>query len=66
MSNAKEKDIISIIRNEINDFDRKAAEKEIGTVVQVGDGIATVYGMDRAMYGELVEFENGVRGLQTL
>ena len=51
MSNAKEKDIISIIRNEINDFDRKAAEKEIGTVVQVGDGIATVYGMDRAMYG---------------
>lgn len=63
MSNAKEKDIISIIRNEINDFDRKAAEKEIGTVVQVGDGIATVYGMDRAMYGELVEFENGVRGI---
>lgn len=63
MSNVVSKDIISILKSEIDDFDRKAGEREIGTVVQVGDGIATVYGMDRAMYGELVEFENGVRGI---
>jgi F-type H+-transporting ATPase subunit alpha len=63
LSNAKEKDIISILKSEIDDFDRKSSEKEVGTVVQVGDGIATVYGMDKAMYGELVEFENGIRGI---
>ncbi len=56
-------EIISILKSEIDDFDRKTGELETGTVVRVGDGIATVYGMQHAMYGELVEFENGVRGI---
>ncbi|MFR3812692.1 MAG: F0F1 ATP synthase subunit alpha [Ruminococcus callidus] len=47
----------------MEDFDRKSGVQETGTVVRVGDGIATVFGMQHAMYGELVEFETGVRGI---
>lgn len=56
-------EIISVLKSEIADFDRKTGVQEGGTVVRVGDGIATVYGMQHAMYGELVEFETGVRGI---
>lgn len=63
MSTMHASEIISILKSEIDDFDRKTGELETGTVVRVGDGIATVYGMQHAMYGELVEFENGVRGI---
>lgn len=63
MSNLNQNDIISVIKSEIEDFDVKMNVKETGTVVSIGDGIATVYGLDHAMYGELVEFETGVRGI---
>lgn len=63
MSNINASDIISILKSEIEDFDRKSGVQETGTVVQVGDGIATVFGMQHVMYGELVEFETGVRGI---
>lgn len=63
MSNINASDIISILKSEIEDFDRKSGVQEMGTVVQVGDGIATVFGMQHVMYGELVEFETGVRGI---
>ncbi|MFR1500476.1 MAG: F0F1 ATP synthase subunit alpha, partial [Ruminococcus sp.] len=53
----------SVLKSEIEDFDRKSGVQETGTVVRVGDGIATVFGMQHAMYGELVEFETGVRGI---
>ena len=53
-------EIISVLKSEIADFDRKTGVQEGGTVVRVGDGIATVYGMQHAMYGELVEFETGM------
>ncbi|MCD7957991.1 MAG: F0F1 ATP synthase subunit alpha [Ruminococcus sp.] len=63
MSTMSASEIISVLKSEIEDFDRKSGVQETGTVVQVGDGIATVYGIQHAMYGELVEFENGVRGI---
>jgi F-type H+/Na+-transporting ATPase subunit alpha len=63
LSNLNQNDIISVIKSEIEDFDVKMNVKETGTVVSIGDGIATIYGLDHAMYGELVEFETGVRGI---
>ena len=63
MSTMNASEIISVLKSEIEDFDRKAGVQETGTVVRVGDGIATVFGMQHAMYGELVEFETGVRGI---
>ncbi len=56
-------DIISIIRSEIENFDWETESRETGTVIWVGDGIATIYGIDHAMYGEIVVFDNGVKGM---
>ena len=66
MSTMNASEIISVLKSEIEDFDRKSGVQETGTVVRVGDGIATVFGMQHAMYGELVEFETGVRGVVLL
>ena len=55
-------DIISIIQSEIENFDVDNTSEETGTVIYVGDGIVTVYGIDHAMYGEVVVFDNGVTG----
>ncbi len=63
MSNINQNDIISVLKSEIEDYEIKMTVKETGTVINIGDGIATVYGLDHAMYGELVEFETGVRGI---
>lgn len=63
MSNINPKEIISVLKGEIDDYDRKMAVQETGTVVQISDGIANVYGLNHAMYGELIEFENGVQGI---
>ena len=57
------RDIISILKEEIKDFDFEAKDREVGSVISVGDGIVTVYGIDNAMYGEIVVFENGVKGM---
>ena len=62
MSNINPEEIISVLKSEIEDYDVKTEIQETGTVVSVGDGIANVYGINHAMYGEIVEFENGVRG----
>lgn len=56
-------DIISIIRSEIENYDWDMESRETGNVIWVGDGIATIYGIDHAMYGEIVLFENGVKGM---
>ena len=56
-------DIISIIQSEIENFNWDEASRETGNVIWVGDGIATVYGIDHAMYGEIVVFDNGVKGM---
>lgn len=63
MSNINPEEIISVLKSEIEDYDAKTEVQETGRIIQVGDGIATVYGINHAMYGELVEFENGVRGI---
>ncbi|MCP4298145.1 MAG: F0F1 ATP synthase subunit alpha [Proteobacteria bacterium] len=56
-------EISAIIQQQINDFDKTVEVKEVGTVLTVGDGIARVYGLDKAMAGELVEFPDGTRGM---
>ncbi|PWJ50036.1 F0F1 ATP synthase subunit alpha [Faecalicatena contorta] len=63
MSSINSDEIISILKNEIENFDTISKNSEIGTVIAVGDGIATVYGIDHAMYGEIVTFENGLKGM---
>ncbi len=63
MGSINSDEIISILREEIENFDEMSRDSEVGTVVAVGDGIATVYGIDRAMYGEVVTFENGQKGM---
>jgi F-type H+-transporting ATPase subunit alpha len=55
-------EITSILQQEIANFDQKVGVSEVGTVIEVGDGIARVYGLRGAMAGELLEFENGTIG----
>lgn len=56
-------EIISILREEIENYDTVSRDKETGTVVSVGDGIASIYGIDHAMYGEIVTLETGLKGM---
>ena len=56
-------EILSILREEIEQYNNRTRCDETGTVIEVGDGIATVYGLNRAVYGELVQFDTGVRGI---
>lgn len=63
MASFNQDEIISVLKSEIEDYDLKTIVKETGVVTNIGDGIVTVYGLDQAMYGELVEFETGVRGI---
>ncbi len=61
---AKEQgDVISLIRQTINDFDAVPHADEVGTVLTVGDGIATLSGLSEAEYGEIVLFECGIKGM---
>ena len=64
MGNAVRPDEVSaILKQELADFENKADVYEVGTVLQVGDGIARVYGLEKVMAGELVEFPNQVMGM---
>ena len=63
MSGFNSDEIISILKEEIENFDSISKDGEVGTVVSVGDGIATIYGIDHAMYGEIVTFETGEKGM---
>ncbi len=56
-------EISKIIKERIEKYDSHYSLDEVGTVLQVGDGIARVYGLDKVMAGELVEFENGIKGI---
>ncbi|MBN73522.1 MULTISPECIES: F0F1 ATP synthase subunit alpha [Gimesia] len=58
----KADEIASVIQKEIEDFRGEIETSEVGRVLEVGDGIARVYGLSSAMSGEMVEFSNGVRG----
>src|SRR5688500_17944114 len=55
-------EITSILKQEIAGFEQRVSVSEVGTVIEVGDGIARVYGLRNAMAGELLEFENGTMG----
>jgi len=63
MADIKTDEISAILREQLSGFDSGVELEEIGTVLQVGDGIARVYGLGNVRYGELVEFENGVRAI---
>jgi F-type H+-transporting ATPase subunit alpha len=56
-------EISAILKEQIKNFGQEAEVSEVGQVLSVGDGIARVYGLDNVEAGEMVEFENGVRGM---
>ena len=56
-------EIASVLQSEIENFENKIDVREVGTVLEVGDGIARVYGLSGVMAGEMVEFPNGSTGL---
>ncbi|HOX06481.1 MAG TPA: F0F1 ATP synthase subunit alpha [Planctomycetota bacterium] len=59
----KADEMIGVLRRQIQDYDAKLAVEEVGTIVEVGDGIARVYGLTNVMAGEMIEFPNGSYGL---
>ena len=63
MAEVKPAEISAILKQQLSGFEASASLDEVGTVLTVGDGIARVYGLSNAQYGELVEFENGLEGI---
>ena len=63
MVEIKPDEISAILRQQLSNFNVGADLEEVGSVLQVGDGIARVYGLNNVRYGELVEFENGVQAI---
>src|SRR5690625_3292071 len=59
----KAEEISALIKQQIETFDSDIEVSDVGTVIEVGDGIARVHGLDNVMAGELVEFSNGVMGM---
>src|SRR3974390_1242344 len=56
-------EISAILKDQIKNFGQEAEVSEVGQVLSVGDGVARVYGLDNVQAGEMVEFENGTRGM---
>ncbi|MBN8684696.1 MAG: F0F1 ATP synthase subunit alpha [Chitinophagales bacterium] len=63
MADVRPEEISAILKQQLSGFGADTNLEEVGSVLQVGDGIARVYGLNRAQAGELVEFENGVRAI---
>ena len=63
MAEIKPAEVSAILKQQLSNFDVNVEMSEVGTVLSVGDGIARVYGLDNAQYGELVEFSNGLEGM---
>lgn len=63
MSAIRPEEITGIIKERIQNFESRLEVSEVGTVLTIGDGVARVYGLKNVMAGELVEFENGVKGM---
>jgi len=63
MASIKPAEVSAILKEQLTNFEAQASLSEVGTVLQVGDGIARVYGLSNVQYGELVEFENGLEGI---
>ena len=63
MAEVKPAEVSAILKQQLSGFDSTASLDEVGTVLQVGDGIARVYGLSNAQYGELVSFDSGLEGI---
>jgi len=63
MASIKPAEVSAILKQQLAGFEATASLDEVGTVLQIGDGIARVYGLENVQYGELVEFENGLEGI---
>jgi F-type H+-transporting ATPase subunit alpha len=63
MADIKPDEISAILRQQLSNFDAGASLEEVGTVLQVGDGIARIYGLNNVKSGELVEFETGTKAI---
>jgi F-type H+-transporting ATPase subunit alpha len=63
MADIKPAEVSAILREQLSGFRSEAELQEVGTVLQIGDGIARVYGLTGVQYGELVELEGGIRGI---
>ena len=61
--NIRPEEISAVIRQQIKQYENRMEISDFGTVIQVGDGIARVYGLDNCMASELLEFPNGVYGM---
>ncbi|MDX2130233.1 MAG: F0F1 ATP synthase subunit alpha [Chloroherpetonaceae bacterium] len=62
-TSVKPDEVSAILRKQLSGFDTEADVYDVGTVLQVGDGIARIYGLSQVMAGELIEFKNGVMGM---
>ncbi|NBR73928.1 MAG: F0F1 ATP synthase subunit alpha, partial [Flavobacteriia bacterium] len=63
MAEMKPAEVSAILKNQLAGLDSATTLDEVGTVLEVGDGIARVFGLTNAQYGELVTFENGMEGM---
>ncbi|MER2998684.1 F0F1 ATP synthase subunit alpha [Pontibacter populi] len=63
MAEVRPDEVSAILREQLSNFRSEAELEEVGTVLQVGDGVARIYGLSRAQSGELLEFENGLQAL---
>src|SRR5512141_2743083 len=63
MAQIKADEITKLIRDQIENYESRIAVDEVGTVMSLGDGIARVYGLDKVMAGELIEFPHNVAGI---
>ncbi|WP_024769776.1 MULTISPECIES: F0F1 ATP synthase subunit alpha [Aquimarina] len=63
MAEVNPAEVSAILKQQLSGFEASASLEEVGTVLQIGDGIARVYGLSNAQYGELVQFESGLEGI---
>src|SRR5690349_15188091 len=63
MAEVRPDEVSAILREQLSDFRTEAELEEVGTVLQVGDGVARIYGLSKAQSGELLEFHNGLQAL---
>jgi len=63
MASIRPDEVSAILREQLSSFKTAAELEEVGTVLQVGDGVARIYGLTKAQSGELIEFDNGLKGL---
>ncbi len=63
MADIRPDEVSAILREQLSNFKTEVELEEVGTVLQVGDGVARIYGLNKAQSGELLEFENGLKAL---